>query len=114
MAAAAGARRRGAGLRRRRETSEPAPGYTGYVRAEEVRRWVAGRQAAEAREREEARQNCPSPGSAMSLALGLIALAGRLHGWPLPEDEDAHRDDLRAYQAWARLRAAVRRHAPAR
>ena len=75
---------------------------------------MAGRQAAEAREREEARERGSSPGSAMAVALALIALAGRLHGWPLPEDEATRRDDLRAYQAWARLRTALRGHAPAR
>jgi hypothetical protein len=78
-----------------------------------VKRWVAGRQAAAAREREEARSSA-SPRSAMAVALAAIALAGRLHGWPLPEDEATRRDDLRAYQAWARLRTALRGHAPAR
>ncbi len=84
------------------------------VRAEDVKRWVAGRQAAAAREREEARSSAASPSSAMAVALALIALAGRLHGWPLPEDEATRRDDLRAYQAWARLRTALRGHASAR
>jgi hypothetical protein len=80
------------------------------VRAEDVRRWVAARRAAEAREREEARERGPSAPAAIASALALIALAGRLHGWPLPEDEVSRREEARARGAWARLRAAARGH----
>jgi hypothetical protein len=37
----------------------------------------------------------------------MIALASRLHGWPLPELERDRRQDLEAYARWARLRKAL-------
>jgi hypothetical protein len=86
------------------------------MRAEDVRRWIAGRQAAEAREREEARERGASVPAAIASALALTALAGRLHGWPFPEDDLSRREEARARDAWARLRAAARApgaHGPA-
>ena len=40
---------------------------------------------------------------------GLVALFGRLHGWPAPEDDVSRREDARMYDCWYRLRAARRR-----
>jgi citrate lyase beta subunit len=83
------------------------------VRPEDVRRWAAGRRAGEARERQEQRHAGPSPDAAIAGALALIALAGRLHGWPPPDDVVSRREDLEGYRRWARLRAARGRHASA-
>lgn len=84
------------------------------MKAEDVRRWLGGRRAAAERERREA-ATAPLPGEAgIARALALIALAGRLHGWPLPEDERSRREDRQAYDAWARLRRARPVHGPAR
>jgi hypothetical protein len=70
---------------------------------------VAARHAAEARERQEQREEGPSADVAIAGALALVALAGRLHGWPPPEDPVSRREDLEGYRRWARLRAALRR-----
>jgi hypothetical protein len=70
---------------------------------------VAARRAAEARERREQRQGSPAADAAIAGALALIALAGRLHGWPPPEDPVSGREDLEGYRRWARLRAALGR-----
>jgi citrate lyase beta subunit len=70
---------------------------------------VAARRAAEAREREEQGQGSPAADAAIAAALALIALAGRLHGWPAPEDPVSRREDLEGYRRWARLRAALGR-----
>ena len=75
--------------------------------ASEIRRWVASHQAAEARERAEMRAAGPAPAEAIAGALALIALAGRLHGWPLPEDAVSRREDALAYGCWTRLRARL-------
>lgn len=69
---------------------------------EEIRRWVAARRAAERRERAERR--AVDPEEAFRRGLAMVALAGRLHGWPLPHSERDHREDLEAYERWARLR----------
>lgn len=83
------------------------------MRPEDVRRWAAGWRAAEARERQEHRQAGPAPDAAIAGALALIALAGRLHGWPPPDDVVSRREDVDGYRRWARLRAALGRHASA-
>jgi hypothetical protein len=44
------------------------------------------------------------PGWAIQSALGLIALWGRLNGWPAPQPEP---DDEVGYETWARLRVAL-------
>lgn len=63
---------------------------------------MAGRRAAERREREEQRQIDPE--TAFRRGLAMIALASRLHGWPLPESERDRRQDQEAYARWSRLR----------
>jgi len=74
---------------------------------------VASRRAAEARERQEQRQRGPSADAAIAGALALSALAGRLHGWPPPEDPVSRREDPEGYRLWARLHAALGRDGPA-
>jgi hypothetical protein len=50
---------------------------------------MAGRRAAERRERAELR--AADPESSLRRGLAMIALASRLHGWPLPESESDRR-----------------------
>jgi hypothetical protein len=40
-------------------------------------------------------------------ALALVALYGRLHGWPAPEDTVSRREDAQMYERWSRLRHAL-------
>jgi hypothetical protein len=77
------------------------------VSPQDIRRWIAGRRAAERREHTE--QRVLDPQIAFRRGLAMIALASRLHGWPLPESERDRRQDQEAYARWARLR---RRMAP--
>jgi hypothetical protein len=79
------------------------------MRDEEVRRWIASRRAAEARERAEVEAQGPTPASAIADGLALIALFGRLHGWPAPENDVDRREDEVVRRQWARLRAACGR-----
>jgi hypothetical protein len=72
--------------------------------AEELRRWVAARQAGARREAELAADERPSPAEAFERALALIELSAEMHGWPLPEDPTSLREDHLAYERWARLR----------
>ena len=77
--------------------------------ASDIRRWVAAHRAAEERERAEMRAAGPRPAEAIARALGLIAMAGRLHGWPVPEDDVSRREDALMYERWASLRATLMR-----
>lgn len=88
--------------------------YARVVRSEDLRRWTEARRAAEARERLEQRQAGPAPDSAIAAALALIALAGRLSGWPPPKDPVSRREDAEGYRRWARLRAALGPHGRSR
>ena len=71
--------------------------------------WIASRQAAEARERQELREAGANPEQSVAQMLALIALWERLHGWPAPEDPVTAREDAAMYETWSRLRAAARR-----
>ena len=74
------------------------------MQAADVKRWVESRRAAELRERQ-ADLAPLSPASAIAAAFSLIALAGRLHGAPWPEDARSRAEDDRVRRQWARLRA---------
>lgn len=76
-----------------------------------LRRWISGRRAAEQRELDERRMEHRSVGESFEQAMRLVALASRLHGWPLPDDPVSARQDAIGYQRWDRLRAAWQRHA---
>jgi hypothetical protein len=73
---------------------------------DELRRWVASRRAAQAREWEEQRSKGPDSEFAFRSALALVALTGRLHGWPVPEDDVTRREDEKARDSWSRVRLA--------
>ena len=78
------------------------------MRQEDLRRWVSAQRAVEARERRDLAAQPPEPEVAWNQALSLIALLGRLIGWPPPEDETRRREDEYASAQWTRLRAAYR------
>lgn len=73
---------------------------------ESLRRWVEDRRAAAERERQAAREDgfARDP---VRAALDLIAVAGRMHGWPIPEDAVRRREDELARDRWDRLRQAL-------
>lgn len=73
------------------------------MRPEDARRWVEARRAAEERERQEARDQ-DRRADPIRAAFALIALAGRLQGWPPVEDPTSAREDALAYERWRRLR----------
>lgn len=74
-----------------------------------IDQWIASRRAAEARERRELRAvGAPDPREATRQGLAVIALAGRLHGWPAPEDPVSEREAAAAREQWSRLHTALR------
>ncbi|MGH8930082.1 MAG: hypothetical protein ACRDZO_05445 [Egibacteraceae bacterium] len=76
-------------------------------RSEDLRRWLAGQEAAQARQRQELRERPPS--ETVTKAMALIDLAAALHGWPLPEDVVRRRECRRARETWARLHRGMAR-----
>jgi hypothetical protein len=74
------------------------------VEAADLRRWLAGRQAAALREQQEARRNPMTTAQAVTSALSLFRLTVRLHGWPIPEDPIATRENAEVQATWQRLR----------
>ena len=73
---------------------------------EDLRRWAENHRAAVEREREEIRGGAYVD-DPIKAGLGLIALAVRLHGWPVPVDPVRQREDEAAREAWDRLRTAL-------
>lgn len=73
---------------------------------EDLRRWIEDKRAAGERERQEAR-HVGFARDPIAAALDLIGIAGRLHGWPLPEDAIRRREDELARARWERLRRAL-------
>jgi hypothetical protein len=78
------------------------------VDQESARRWIEGRRAAGRREASEERAAGPRPAWAIRSALALVALTGRLHGWPVPETEIDRREDEIVRERWAQLRRRLR------
>jgi hypothetical protein len=74
---------------------------------DDLRRWINDRRAAAALERSEEGSAPPASASAVAAALALVALFGRLHGWPSPDDPVSEREDEHARANWARLRLAL-------
>jgi hypothetical protein len=74
----------------------------------ETLRWLAGRRAAEQRERLERCDVSVSPARSFEQAAALIDLAARRHGWPLPCDAAAEEEDLKFHLIWAKLRNRLR------
>ncbi|HVF58491.1 MAG TPA: hypothetical protein VNJ70_01560 [Thermoanaerobaculia bacterium] len=72
---------------------------------QDLLRWVEARRAADERERLERRERGVDRERSVRAALSLIAFAGRLHGWPLPENEVRRREDALVQESWMRLRS---------
>ena len=70
--------------------------------------WIEARRAAARREAGEEHALGPRPAWAIRGALALVALTGRLHGWPVPETEVDRREADLAHESWVRLRARLR------
>jgi len=70
---------------------------------QDIRRWVEARRAAEAFELREA-PPALDPQASWRHTLDLMALLGRMVGWPVPEDEVRRRENEAAAAAWDRLR----------
>jgi len=77
------------------------------MQADDLRRWIESRRAADEHGRPAAR--LAEPAESWRQALSLIALVGRMVGWPVPPDEVRRREDSIAGQAWMKLRAGYRR-----
>jgi hypothetical protein len=80
---------------------------------EDVRRMVAGWQAAEARERAERRKAGPNTAAAVEGALALMDLFGEMHGWPPSENAARRRDNELARARWVRVRNFYQAHGKA-
>lgn len=78
------------------------------MRAADVRRWLDNQRVAEAR-RLHLDGPIPDPEASWRQASSLLALLGRMIGWPVAPDSVRTREDAAAAQAWARVRAAFRR-----
>lgn len=77
------------------------------MQPDDLRRWVEARRATDERGRRETRP--AGPVESWQQALSLIALVGRMVGWPVAPDEVRRREDSSAGQAWMRLRAGYGR-----
>ena len=86
------------GSRRRRH------GIIRRVEADELRRWAEQRALGAKRELSELSNAASPPEEAFETGLRMIALAARLHGWPLPKDEREVQEELEIFHRWARLR----------
>jgi hypothetical protein len=82
--------------------------YTVRVDPDGTRQWIEARREAARREAAEERATGPRPARAIRSALALIALTGRLHGWPAPETEVDRREAALVHERWARLRRRLR------
>jgi hypothetical protein len=81
------------------------------VSVEDLRRWIEARRAGAEQERAEARRT-PVVTDPIQAALGLIAFAGALNGWPPIEDPVSVREDAAMYERWVRLRQQLSRRSP--
>ena len=72
-----------------------------------IRRWVKGRRAAEAREREEMHKDAPRAADAFRRALDLMALTRQVHHGVTSDDERTLAEEAEARRRWARLRHAL-------
>jgi hypothetical protein len=79
------------------------------VKRADLRRWVDDRRAVARLEQAQLADTWGSPAQAIASALSLIALAGRLHGWPPPADPVTEREDEAMWERFARLRARLGR-----
>lgn len=79
--------------------------YNFRVNKADIRRWVDDRRAVARREETCLADAWGPPEQSIAAALSLIALEGRLHGWPPPADPVTDREDHQMWARFARLRA---------
>lgn len=72
-----------------------------------MKRWVAQRRLAEARELAELRDAAPEPAQALERGLALIAFVRELNASAVRSLEPST-EDLEAYRRWAAVRTALR------
>ncbi len=82
-----------------------SPAYNLEVKKADLRRWVDDRRAVARLEQALVADTWGPPAQAIAAALSLIALEGRLHGWPPPSDLVTEREDQAMWERFARLRA---------
>jgi hypothetical protein len=70
----------------------------------DLRRWLADRQATGAREQQESRDHPLSTAEVVAASMSLLRLTIKLHGWPLPEDPVSTRENAEVQATWDRLR----------
>ena len=72
----------------------------------DIARWVENQRATARRIEQLAARADAEPGESIAAALRLVALYGRLHGWPAPADAVSDREDDEMRARFARLRRA--------
>jgi hypothetical protein len=77
------------------------------VRKADLRRWVDDRRAVARLEQAHLAETWGPPAQVIAAALSLIALEGRLHGWPPPTDPVTEQEDQAMWDRFARLRARL-------
>jgi len=73
---------------------------------EDLRRWVAQRNMAAAREKAALRDQAPDPTQAMARGLALFTFASQLQP-SYTRTDGVPAEDIVAYERWARLRSAL-------
>lgn len=84
-------------------------GYNSRVEKADLRRWVEDRRAVARLERAHLADAWGPPAQAIASALSLIALEGRLRGWPPPADPVTDCEDQAMWERFARLRTRLGR-----
>ena len=83
--------------------------YTGLMDPEALVRFVEDHRAVARREAEESRRQGHAPVDAVTSALALLAVYGRLHGWPPADDPVSDAEDAAVRDRFDRLRRWYRR-----
>ena len=82
--------------------------YTAVSMANELKAWIDIRRGVAEAERRATRGEPMEPGTCLERTLALVALYGRLHGWPPPEDAVSLREAEMVRRNWSRVRACFR------
>ena len=83
--------------------------YAGVMDATQVRRWIAGFEAAAEADRQALRDGGIDRARAIALSLSMIAAARRAFGGRVVNDPLREAEDERSRQVWRQLRARLRR-----
>jgi hypothetical protein len=83
--------------------------YTGFMEPDDLVRFVDDRRAVARREAEESAREGDGSVDAVTSALALLAVYGRLHGWPPADDPVSDAEDAAVRDRFDRLRQWYRR-----